>query len=94
MGACCARCVALTRRIATHDVAFPPEKWGELVDKPSTSFVDSERIQSVPPPISRGGVEVTFLHKLVEAFFQPAGIGLEEAPKIIGGHILEEPLPP
>jgi hypothetical protein len=74
-------------------MAFPPEKWGELVDKPSTPFLNPERVQAVPPPSSRGGVEVPLLHKLFEAFFQPARVGLEEAPEIIGSHILEEPFP-
>jgi len=61
--------MALTIRIATYYVAFPPEKWGELVDKPSPSFLDPERIQPVPHPVSRGGIEVPLLHKLFEAFF-------------------------
>jgi hypothetical protein len=74
-------------------MAFPPEKWGELVDKPPTPFLDSERVQAIPSPISRGAVEVPLLHKLFEAFFQLARVGLEEAPEIIGGRILEEPFP-
>jgi len=74
-------------------MAFPPEKWGELVDKPSTPFLNPQRVQAVPPPLSRGRVEVPLLHKLFEAFFQPARVGLDEAPEIIGSHILEEPFP-
>ena len=61
--------MALTRRVTTHYMAFPPEKWAELVDKPSPPFLDPERVQPVPPPVSRGGIEVPLLHKLFEAFF-------------------------
>jgi hypothetical protein len=74
-------------------MAFPPEKWGELVDKPSTPFLNPHRVQVVPPPISRCRIEVPLLHKLFEAFFQPARVGFKEAPEIVGGHILEEPFP-
>jgi hypothetical protein len=75
-------------------VALPPEKWGELIDKPAAAFLDPEGAQPVPHAFSCGGIEVTLLHKLFEACFQPARIGLEKAPEITGGHILQEPFPP